>query len=79
MRKHIPYPWNTFRTKNKRFSRNYREPFENESVFLSTDNRATQRRKGKKRKGRFSHKQEHEDPDIQIEIVRHGSDNVRII
>ncbi|MDP9306021.1 MAG: hypothetical protein M3O68_06735 [Thermoproteota archaeon] len=54
-------------------------PFENESVFLSTDNRATQRRKGIKRKGRFSHKQEHEDPDIQIEIVRHGSDNVRII
>ena len=34
----------------------------NESSFLSTDSRATQRRKGKKRKGRFSHKQEHEDP-----------------
>lgn len=30
-------------------------PFGNESVFLSTDNRATQRRKGKKRKGRFSY------------------------
>ena len=54
-------------------------PFENESIFLSTDSRATQRRKGKKRKSRFSHKQEHEDPDIQIEIDRHGSDNVRII
>lgn len=32
-------------------------PFEgNESIFLSTDSRATQRRKGKKRKGRFSYK-----------------------
>ena len=61
-------------------ARNSTNTFENsESIFLCTDNRATQRRKGKKLKSRFSHKQEHEDPDIQIEIVRHGSDNVRII
>ena len=43
-------------------------PFENESIFLSTDSRATQKRKGKKRKGRFSYKQEHEDPEIQAAI-----------
>lgn len=53
-------------------------PFDNESTFLSTDSRATQRKKGKKRKGRFSHFQEHEDPEIPREIDRHGSDNVRI-
>ena len=29
-------------------------PFENESIFLSTDNRATQRKKGIKRKSRFN-------------------------
>ena len=44
-------------------------PFEgNESIFLSTDSRATQRRKGKKRKGRFSYKKEHQDPEIQAAI-----------
>ncbi len=43
-------------------------PFENESIFLSTESRKEQRRKGKKRKGRFSYKQEHEDPEIQAEI-----------
>ena len=42
-------------------------PFNNESTFLSTDNRAIQRRKGTKRKSRFS-KQEHEDPEIQAAI-----------
>jgi hypothetical protein len=42
-------------------------PFENESIFLSTDNRATQRRKGKKRKSRFS-TEEHKDPDVQLEL-----------
>ena len=52
-------------------------PFENESVFLSTDSRATERRKGKKRKGRFAHKQEHEDPEIQAEINK--GNTVRII
>ena len=35
-------------------------PFENESIFLSTDSRATQRRKGKKHKSRFK-VGEHED------------------
>lgn len=53
-------------------------PFENESIFLATETRKEQRRKGK-RKGRFSYKQEHKDPDIQREIDRHGTDNVRII
>ena len=43
-------------------------PFENESIFLSTDSRAEQRRKGKKRKGRFSSKYENKDSDIQREI-----------
>ncbi len=52
-------------------------PFENESIFLSTDSRATQRRKGK-HKSRFK-TGEHEDPEIQAEIDRHGSENVRII
>jgi len=43
-------------------------PFEgNESVFLSTDSRATQRKKGKKRKSRFSYKQRHDDPEIETE------------
>jgi hypothetical protein len=54
-------------------------PFNNESTFLSTENRATQRRKGsrKKHKSRFSYK--HVDSEIQAEIDRHGSDNIRII
>ena len=44
-------------------------PFEgNESISLSTDSRATQRRKGKKRKGRFSNEKEHQDPEIQAAI-----------
>ena len=65
-------------------------PFEsNESVFLSTDSRATTRRKRELRDGhrRSVHKyrskridyEEQNDPDIQKEIDRHGSDNVRII
>jgi CTP synthase (UTP-ammonia lyase) len=53
-------------------------PFDNESTFLSTDSRATQRKKGKKRKSRFSHKFK-VDPEIQREIDRHGLDNVHII
>jgi len=32
-------------------------PFDNEFSFLNTDNRATQRRKGKKRKSGFSYNQ----------------------
>lgn len=55
-------------------------PFEgNESIFLAIETRKEQRKKGKKRKGRFSYKQENQDPDIQTEIDRHGYDNVRII
>ena len=44
-------------------------PFENESIFLSTDSRATQRTKGKKRKSRFKIG-EHEDPEIQAAIAK---------
>ncbi|HET6715878.1 MAG: hypothetical protein ACM3ZS_07355 [Nitrososphaerota archaeon] len=50
---------------DKRFSRNNSNPFDNESIFLSTESRKEQRKKGRKRKGRFSHFQEQEDPDIQ--------------
>lgn len=39
-------------------------PFENESTFPSTENRATERRKGKKRESRFSHK-EGKDPELE--------------
>ena len=39
-------------------------PFENESVFLSTESRATQRRKGKKHKNRFKIG-EHEDQKLK--------------
>jgi hypothetical protein len=43
-------------------------PFENsESIFLSTDSRATQRRKGKKCKSRFK-MHELQDPEIETEI-----------
>ena len=52
-------------------------PFNNEPIFLSTDSRATQRRKGKKR-SRFKIG-EHEDAEIQAEIDRHGENNVHII
>ena len=66
------------------------DPFESqEPVFLSTDSRATQRKKRERkdqyRKGVHKYKSkrlyydEQEDLDIQIEIDRHGSDNVRII
>jgi len=37
-------------------------------MFLSTETRKEQRKKGKKRKGRFSYKQEYLDPDIQAEL-----------
>ena len=67
-------------------------PFEsNESVFLSTDIRATTRRKRelelrdghrkgipKYRSKRIDYENK-EDPDIQKEIDRYGSDNVMII
>ena len=64
-------------------------PFDNESTFLSTDSRATQRKKRERRdhyrKGvhkymskRFDN-EANEDPVIQKEIDIHGSDNVHII
>lgn len=55
--------WNNCKIKNSVETTS--NPFDNESTFLSTDSRREQRRKGKKRKGRFSHFQEQEDPDIQ--------------
>ena len=54
-------------------------PFENESTFLSTDSRAMQRRKGKKPRSKRFKTEEHEDSEIQAEIEKHGSNNVRII
>lgn len=51
-----------FESKIKDFVETPSNPFEsNESTFLSTDSRATERKEGKKRKVRFSHEQEHED------------------
>ena len=65
-------------------------PFDsNESVFISTDTRATTRRKRetkdgyRKRVHKYRSKRidydKKEDSDIQREIDKHGSDNVRII
>jgi hypothetical protein len=64
-------------------------PFENESIFLSGETRKEQRRKRELRDShkrgvkRYTSKRLHqpddEDPDIQREIDRYGSDNVRII
>lgn len=51
-------------------------PFENESIFLSTETRKEQRRKGKKRKSKLSYKQEHEDPEIQAEIRKGNTVNI---
>ena len=65
-----------------------KSPFEsNESVFISTDSRATTRRKRERMARKGVHKyrskridyEEKQDPDIQREIDKHGSDNVRII
>lgn len=51
-------------------------PFEgNESIFLSIDSRATQRKKGKRsRSKRF--KTEDEDPEIQAELERGNNVNI---
>ena len=54
-------------------------PFENESIFLSTESRATQLRKGKKPRSKRFKTVDYEDLEIRGEIDRHGSDNVRII
>lgn len=43
-------------------------PFNNETTFLSTDSRATQRRKGKKPRSKRLKMGEHEDPEIQAEL-----------
>lgn len=51
-------------------------PFENESIFLTIDSRKEQRRKGKKRKSRFSYKQEHDDQEIQAEISKGNTVNI---
>jgi hypothetical protein len=50
-------------------------PSENESIFVSTESRATQRRKGKKHKSRFKIG-EHEDPEIQAEINNDNTVNI---
>ena len=46
-------------------------PFENESVFMSS--------KKRKYKNRRTNSLLDDDPDIALEQKRHGSDNVRII
>ncbi|MDP9490257.1 MAG: hypothetical protein M3P28_08700 [Thermoproteota archaeon] len=67
-----------------------KSPFEsNDSIFISTDTRATTRRKKERKDGyrKGVHKyrskridyEDKQDPDIQREIDRHGSENVRII
>lgn len=48
----------------------------NESVFLSLDSRATQRRKGKKPKSKRFKIGEHEDPEIQAEINKGNTVNI---
>jgi hypothetical protein len=55
------------------------ETFENESTFLSTESRATQRRKGKKHRGKRLKTEEHEDREIAELIRIHGEQNVRIL
>ena len=60
----------------------------NESVFISTDTKATQRKKRERKDGyrKGVHKyrskridyDEKQDPDIQREVDEHGSDNVHI-
>ena len=57
-----------FESKIKDFVETTDNPFDgNESIFLSTDSRREQRRKGKKHKSRFE-VGDHEDPEIQREI-----------
>ena len=48
-------------------------PFENESIFLSTGSRAEQRRKGKKPRSKRLKTEEHGDLEIQAEILKEGS------
>ena len=43
-------------------------PFDNESTFLSTESRASQRRKGKRPRSKRFKIEEHEDSEIQSEI-----------
>ena len=76
---HFQYVKHKFETKIKDSVETTDNPFENESTFLSTDSRATQRRKGKKPRSKRFKTQEHEDPEIEAEQKRYGSDNVRII
>jgi len=52
-------------------------PFENESIFLSTGSRAEQRRKGKKPRSKRLKTEEHADLEIQAEINK--GNTVRII
>ena len=50
-------------------------PFNNESIFLSTETRKEQRRKGIKRKSRF-HTEEHEDAEIEVELDKGNIVNI---
>ena len=50
------------------FAEPVKNPFDIGTEILGTDSRATQRKKGKKRKSRFSYKHEDPDPEIQAAI-----------
>jgi hypothetical protein len=72
----IPYCGNIYPVYEAKFERKIKDfvettdnPFdEGKGQDLGVDNRVIERRKGKKRKRRFSYKQNHEDPVIQAEI-----------
>jgi hypothetical protein len=49
-------------------------PFDNESIFLSTESRKEQRRKGTDRRKR---KYKQEDPEIQAELRKGNIVNIR--
>ena len=50
-----------------------------QSIFLSTESRKEQRRNGKRPRSKRFKTEEHEDPEIDMEIQQHGEENVRII
>ena len=67
MWQYISNIWNTLWIQIKDSVETTDNPFNNETTFLSTDSRATQRRKGKKPRSKRL-KMGHEDPEIQAEL-----------
>jgi hypothetical protein len=66
-------------TKLKLPTRTTDNPFENDSIFLNIDSRATERKKGNKPESNRINIGEDEDPEIQREIDRYGEQNIHII